>query len=540
MSAQKYNRVIAKLINAAVANKTFIFSEPKELSAFILKKEMSWVDWDEIKSYWERCRDELDSSQKIVSRKFSVSDRAATVLECAPLPGPEVIVQLKEKIIRFETTVFLYAKGILLSLKQSALSESGVGYSGINLSKKERKLVQMVRDMVGRSVLKHPVFINKSVNVVKNIDANIQNRYRLDEGIISEAIDAISTPVLFGILNCVLASLMPLLEESAKPFFFPAIRLSEDENVSLLQYTELRNVLGGFTYGRDPSISSVRIPEIAIQDEASYTTLKKVVGLPVIARVDKDAIQRKLTDEIQRANYEIIATGFAKHPFKTIPLLVGNTLPADNVILAVDWPTFESSTPEHIAIIKAAMEYAVWEPDECLAAKINRLILNLNLNGRRYADAYLLALAKALDEELFTPSFGASPPDHLTRKVQAMLMVIQDQRAEQLQRFERATAILMDVRKMPDIVAPSAKEMEPHHLGFLYPDSNGSPRVAFELKTDFPQLISRRLSLLDSDSLAFRQYLLNRGVLKEVSTNARGRDGRSCSHVLIPIKPPVH
>ncbi len=539
MDVSKYYKSAAQLIKSALDVHTFIFDRPKEISKFFSKKELLNADWDVIADFWKKCRKIIKSAKKIVPNKFSVADRAATVLECAPIPGPEVIIQLETEVIRYESTVFLYKKGILLSLKQSVLSESGVGYSGINLSKKEQKLVQLVRDIVGQAVLKKPVFIDRRVDVIKNIDANIQNRYRLDEDILSEAIDAISTPVFFGILNCVLASLMPLLEESAKPFFLPAIRLSEDGNIASLQYAKLRNVLGGFTYERYPALNSVRIPEIIIQDEASFTTLKKVVGLPVLTRVDKEPMQRKLTDEMQRANCEIIATGFAKHPFQTLPLLVGNTLPADNVLIAVNWPVFESANPEHIAIIRAATEYAVWQPKECLTARLNQKILHLTLDGHRYADAYLLAFAQALDEEVFIPTSGASWPDHFTRKVQAMLAAVQDQRTEQLQRFECAAAILDSTLQLSDVIAPSAKEMGPNHLGFQYKGKSDSPSIAFELNTNFPKFISQRLSLLDSDSLAFRQYLLSRGVLKQVSSKVRGHNGESISHVLFPINPPV-
>lgn len=103
-----------------------------------------------------------------------------------------------------------------------------------------------------------------------------------------------------------------------------------------MQREELRRTLGGLAFARDRSGCGPLLPELTLQDRDAIYTLERVQGLPVLVEVNRDPVQRELTNVMQRANCELIATGLARHPLRTLPLLTGTALPAGNVILTLD------------------------------------------------------------------------------------------------------------------------------------------------------------------------------------------------------------
>ena len=177
-------------------------------------------------------------------------------------------------------------------------------------------------------------------------------------------------------------------------------------------------------------------------------------------------MQRELTRAIQNRHLELLTFGIAKHPLNTLPVIVGDALPAENAIFALDWPTFENADPAHIAVLRNA--------------------------------------------------FGS-------------LM----KNAERQRRFAMALDIVRDTAQYDSLVAPDASEMTPEQLGFHYTDSQGDTFIAFELKEDFPKFMTRRLGLRARDSVEFRRYLVQNGIMKTVSKNVRGRSRDSISHALI-------
>lgn len=96
-----------------------------------------------------------------------------------------------------------------------------------------------------------------------------------------------------------------------------------------------------------------------------------------------------------------------------------------------------------------------------------------------------------------------------------------------------ALDIVRDTAQYDSLVAPDASEMTPEQLGFHYTDSQGDTFIAFELKEDFPKFMTRRLGLRARDSVEFRRYLVQNGIMKTVSKNVRGRSRDSISHALI-------
>ena len=245
--------------------------------------------------------------------------------------------------------------------------------------------------------------------------------------------------------------------------------------------------------------------------------------------LDSEPVQRELTRAVQNSHCELLDSGISKHPLNTLPLLTGDALPAENAIFALDWPTFENVNPAHVAVLRNAFG-ALMKNAERLAALISEHIGWLALDGIRYEQAYLWAIAQELDGELFGVTEHTGP---LTDWVQHLIATRENQQAERQRRFAMALDIVRDTTQYDSLVAPDASEMTPEQLGFRYTDSQGDTFIAFELKEDFPKFMTRRLGLRASDSVEFRRYLVQNGIMKTVSKNVRGRSRDSISHALI-------
>lgn len=167
---------------------------------------------------------------------------------------------------------------------------------------------------------------------------------------------------------------------------------------------------------------------------------------------------------------------------------------------------------------------------ERLAALISEHIGWLALDGIRYEQAYLWAIAQELDGELFGVTEHTGP---LTDWAQRLVATHEDQQAERQRRFAMALDIVRDTAQYDSFVAPDASEMTPEQLAFRYTDSQGETFIAFELKEDFPKFMTQRLGLRAGDSVEFRRYLVQNGIMKTVSKNVRGRSRDSISHALI-------
>lgn len=187
---------------------------------------------------------------------------------------------------------------------------------------------------------------------------------------VAAALRETPTAIVWAMHAAALASLMPLLEDDAKPFFYPALRLSENETVAEMQRDLLRNVLGGFAFGRSDGQSAVRLLEISLQEKKDIQTLEKVNGLPVLVNLDSEPVQRELTRAVQNSHCELLKGGIAKHPLNTMPIIIGDALPAENAIFALDWPTFENVNPAHIAVLRNAFG-SLMKDAERLAAFIS-------------------------------------------------------------------------------------------------------------------------------------------------------------------------
>lgn len=404
-----------------------------------------------------------------------------------------------------------------------------MGIAGINLSGKERALVQTACQLTALDFLKNPIYVDRMSVWRTQLSSNTRFLEPPSVEQVAAALRETPTAIVWAMHTAVLASLMPLLEDDAKPFFYPALRLSENETAAEMQRGLLRNVLGGFAFGRSDGQSAVRLLEISLQEKKDIQTLEKVNGLPVLVHLDSEPVQRELTRAVQNSHCELLDSGISKHPLNTLPLLTGDALPAENAIFALDWPTFENANPEHIAVLRNAFG-ALMKNAERLAAFISAHIEWLSLDGVHYEQAYLWVVARELDDGLFGVTEHTGP---LTDWAQRLIATREDQQAERQRRFAMALDIVRDIALYDFLVAPDASEMTPEQLGFQYIDSQGDAFIAFALKEDFSQFMSQRLGLRAGDSTEFRRYLVQNGIMKTVSKNVRGRSRDSISHALI-------
>ena len=522
-------KLIKKLFEAILDREAFIFDAPKAFTRNF-SRDMLTDDQLEVIDDWKAAvRGQINTADKLHADKRGLADHGDTYFEMLPLPAPNIIVMCDKCLIRYEIEVFAYKKGVLLSAVQAAVSENGVGIAGINLSDKERALVQTARQLTALDFLKNPIFVDRMSTWRDQLRCN--TRFLVPPSVEQVAAALRETPiaVVWVMLTAVLTSLMPLLEDDAKPFFYPALRLSENEAAAEMQRNLLRDVLGGFTFGRSDGQSAVRLLEITLQEKKDIQTLEKVNGLPVLVNLDSEPVQRELTRAIQNTHCELLSLGIAKHPLNTLPVIVGDALPAENAIFALDWPAFENVNPEHVAVLRKTFG-SLMKDAERLAALISYRIERISLDGIRYEQTYLWAISQELDDALFGVTEHTGP---LTDWGQRLIATREDQQAERQRRFAMALDIVRDTAQYDSLVAPDASEMTPEQLGFHYTDSQGDTFIAFELKEDFPKFMTRRLGLRASDSVEFRRYLLNNGMMKTVSKNVRGRTRDSISHALI-------
>ena len=525
---KKLVKTAQQLVEKAFELHTALFGTPKQVSLPLDWDDLSGKQRKAIKNYERDCRKQSSGAKNCKAKRFSLSNRGDTVLDFMVVPMPKVSVLTDDGIVRYVGVLFIWPDHLLLSVQQVQADT----FAGINLSDKECQLVQKFLHLTGQRIWRRGVTIDRRSQARMNLTQATAWLSAPPADQLAHAIDALPLPHLFGALHAVLATLMSMLEEDAKPCYFPALRLSEDNGVRETQLEELRRTLGGLAFARDRSGCGPLLPELALQDRDGISTLEQVQGLPVLALVNRDPVQRDLTDAMQRAQCELIATGFVKHPLRTVPLLTGTALPADNVMLALDWQAFTAADPDDFAALRQAFGAMLHHP-EAVADRLHHAVRRMALDGRPYAETYLQTAAAVFDGLLFGDTAQAGT---LIRRVDEMVARHRDQQAAQQCRFDRALSCLPDLLADPDVVAEDVKALrEQGGLGFRYETKDGGKYAAFELGEDFPALL-RRLGLRADDSASFREFLRQHDRMREASRNVRGRDGTSCSHALIVLE----
>lgn len=150
-------RLMKNLFEKILDRESFVFEAPKAFTHNFSRDMLTDDQLEVIDSWKAAVRGQLNTAEKLHADKRGLADHSDTYFEMLPLPAPNIIVMCDKCLIRYEIEVFAYKKGVLLSSVQAAVSENGVGIAGINLSGKERALVQTARQLTALDFLKNPI-----------------------------------------------------------------------------------------------------------------------------------------------------------------------------------------------------------------------------------------------------------------------------------------------------------------------------------------------------------------------------------------------
>lgn len=522
---------IDDLIREKLKNQPFQFEAPKEMSWNIIDDELpkSVLKW--IENYEYLCHKVLKLAKMFHLRKLSVADTAQTIFDMLPLPLPETQIHRKNDIIRYRTTILRHKKGILLSLKLINLSEDLGDIAGVNQSKLETALIATVRGMMNRSVQGRVFVLDRRIDVVKNIKSNTWESGSVSEAELAEAIDRIPDVILFAIIHAVLAVAMPLLKPNRKPFYLPAIRLSQDLEIAQEQLQILRSVLGGFDFACAPGNRYPCTLELTLQDINSIDTLAKVEGSPILVRVTKPKIQAKLAEMLQQAHCSLNAAGISEHPFQTVPLLVGNHLLPDNVALTLEWKMPEYAVIEDLYILQRHIK-SLLGCLELFSEEINTGLKYLPLYGRSYPETYFLHIENTLGFMLFDEEEHA---EAFTKRATVFLNNIREQEIEKVKNFQNAIKLLKNLDGYRDVIADCVSEMNHKHFGFFYIKKDRRQYILFDPKDGFPKFCENKLGLSPAEAGAFCDYLHMQKIIQKRTEPARDKSGNMQRFIFIPL-----
>ena len=154
-------KLIKKLFEVILDREAFIFEAPKTFTRNFSRGMLTDDQLEVIDEWKNAVRGQINAAEKLHADRRGLADHGDTYFEMLPLPAPNIIVMCDKCLIRYEIEVFAYKKGVLLSAVQAAVSENGVGIAGVNLSGKERALVQTARQLTALDFLKNPIYVDR-------------------------------------------------------------------------------------------------------------------------------------------------------------------------------------------------------------------------------------------------------------------------------------------------------------------------------------------------------------------------------------------
>ncbi len=522
---------IDDLIREKLKNQPFQFEAPKEMSWNIIDDELpkSVLKW--IGNYEYLCHKVLKFAKMFHLKKRSVADTAQTIFDMLPLPLPETQIHRKKDIIRYRTTILRHKKGVLLSLKLINLSEDLGNIAGVNQSRLDTALIAIVRSMMNRNVQGRAFVLDRRIDVVKNIKSNTWESGSVSEAELADAISRIPDAILFAIIHAVLATAMPLLKPNRKPFYLPAIRLSSDSETAQEQLQILRSVLGGFDFA---CASDNRYPctlELVLQDINSISTLAKVEGSPILVRVTKPKIQAKLAEMLQQAHCSLNAAGISEYPFQTVPLLVGNHLPPDNVALTLEWKSPEYAAEAELYMLQRRIN-SLLGCLELFSEEINTGLKYLPLYGRSYPETYFLHIANTLGFMLFDEEEHA---EAFTKRATVFLNNIREQEIEKVRNFQNTIKILKNLDGYRDVIADCVSEMNHKHFGFFYTKKDGRQYILFDPKDGFPKFCESKLGLSSDNAYVLHDYIYKQNIIEKRTEPAKDKYDKARRFIFLPL-----
>lgn len=519
---EKVNNLIHSLFNPH----TFLREVPSSLSRVLTPDDVGGKTWKKLTARAEEVRNRLRSHKKVKVDAWTLRDKGAAYLEMLPCPLGVVQVLTNDAIVRYAVVMFYQEEHILLSVQKLKAGDT-VSVTGLNLDSGAADLVNLTWRLCQSELAQRTIVIDRKSTIAAVLKERSSQAMLIEPGVTAEDIRRLPPVGIFVLVHCVETALTPLMKREARGFYYPAIVLSDKEDVAVMQRAELRHLLAEWSFVRGCGNPSGLAAEVVIQSEADIRLLQSIKGLPVLARSDSDPQQKKLTTLMQTAQIDLVEADRSPGVLQTVPLLIGTALPADNVALTMEWNTFEHIDRTAVHFLSQVLTEKFGRLDAAVA-RLEQELLPLRLSEHAYPAAHFLAASRAVDHILFDETEWRGT---LVEQAEKLVETIDASEDNRLRRYADAATLLQERQQLEPYVAESADDMTEQHLGFLYLDKDGNQWLAFSLD-DFAALIEK-FGLLAADSLPFRKYLTELGFMTSASGKARGRDKKSSTHVLL-------
>ena len=516
---EKVNNLIHSLFNPH----TFLREVP---SSVLTPDDVGGKTWKKLTARAEEVRNRLRSHKKVKVDAWTLRDKGAAYLEMLPCPLGVVQVLTNDAIVRYAVVMFYQEEHILLSVQKLKAGDT-VSVTGLNLDSGAADLVNLTWRLCQSELAQRTIVIDRKSTIAAVLKERSSQAILIEPGVTAEDIRRLPPVGIFVLVHCVETALTPLMKREARGFYYPAIVLSDKEDVAVMQRAELRHLLAEWSFVRGCGNPSGLAAEVVIQSEADIRLLQSIKGLPVLARSDSDPQQKKLTTLMQTAQIDLVEADRSPGVLQTVPLLIGTALPADNVALTMEWNTFEHIDRTAVHFLSQVLTEKFGRLDAAVA-RLEQELLPLRLSEHTYPAAHFLAASRAVDHILFDETEWRGT---LVEQAEKLVETIDASEDNRLRRYADAATLLQERQQLEPYVAESADDMTEQHLGFLYLDKDGNQWLAFSLD-DFAALIEK-FGLLAADSLTFRKYLTELGFMTSASGKARGRDKKSSTHVLL-------
>ena len=519
---EKVNNLIHSLFNPH----TFLREVPSSLSRVLTPDDVGGKTWKKLTARAEEVRNRLRSHKKVKVDAWTLRDKGAAHLEMLPCPLGVVQVLTNDAIVRYAVVMFYQEEHILLSVQKLKAGDT-VSVTGLNLDSGAADLVNLTWRLCQSELAQRTIVIDRKSTIAAVLKERSSQAMLIEPGVTAEDIRRLPPVGIFVLVHCVETALTPLMKREARGFYYPAIVLSDKEDVAVMQRAELRHLLAEWSFVRGCGNLSGLAAEVVIQSEADIRLLQSIKGLPVLVRCDSDPQQKKLTTLMQTAQIDLVEADRSPGVLQTVPLLIGTALPADNVALTMEWNTFEHIDRTAVHFLSQVLTEKFGRLDAAVA-RLEQELLPLRLSEHTYPAAHFLAASRAVDHILFDETEWRGT---LVEQAEKLVETIDASEDNRLRRYADAATLLQERQQLEPYVAESADDMTEQHLGFLYLDKDGNQWLAFSLD-DFAALIEK-FGLLAADSLPFRKYLTELGFMTSASGKARGRDKKSSTHVLL-------
>ena len=517
---------VNNLIHSLFTPHTFLREVPSSLSRVLTPDDVGGKTWKKLTARAEEVRNRLRSHKKVKVDAWTLRDKGAAYLEMLPCPLGVVQVLTNDAIVRYAVVMFYQEEHILLSVQKLKAGDT-VSVTGLNLDSGAADLVNLTWRLCQSELAQRTIVIDRKSTIAAVLKERSSQAMLIEPGVTAEDIRRLPPVGIFVLVHCVETALTPLMKREARGFYYPAIVLSDKEDVAVMQRAELRHLLAEWSFVRGCGNPSGLAAEVVIQSEADIRLLQSIKGLPVLVRCDSDPQQKKLTTLMQAAQIDLVEADRSPGVLQTVPLLIGTALPADNVSLTMEWNTFEHIDRTAVHFLSQVLTEKFGRLDAAVA-RLEQELLPLRLSEHTYPAAHFLAASRAVDHILFDETEWRGT---LVEQAEKLVETIDASEDNRLRRYADAATLLQERQQLEPYVAESADDMTEQHLGFLYLDKDGNQWLAFSLD-DFAALIEK-FGLLAADSLPFRKYLTELGFMTSASGKARGRDKKSSTHVLL-------